>query len=112
MENIVVTDHGGIVCDNLACDFKDSQASFETFKEYLNKPCPKCGDNLLTQEDYDNAMLVWKSIQLMNTLTPEQIKQLNDLMGIEENPENTGKMQHAVVSTHKGINFTITDKED
>lgn len=109
--NIIVTDHGGIVCDNPNCDFKDADASFETFGEYLNKPCPKCGDNLLTQQDYDNAMLVWKSIQWINSLTPDQIKQYNDLLGVETDPSSEGKVRHARVSTHNGIQFDILDED-
>ena len=41
----------GIKCDNINCDFKDDTVRFEDYDQYLNKPCPKCGSNLLTEAD-------------------------------------------------------------
>ncbi len=41
----------GIKCDN--CSYKDDSVKFEDYLEWLNKPCPDCGENLLTQKDYD-----------------------------------------------------------
>lgn len=49
---------GGIKCDNVNCDFVDETVLISDYKEWLNKPCPKCGCNLLTQEDYDAVMLI------------------------------------------------------
>lgn len=43
----------GIKCDNPACDFKDPDAKFTDYREWLNKPCPKCGANLLTLKDLE-----------------------------------------------------------
>ena len=31
---------------------------FEDYPAYLNKPCPKCGQNLLTEHDYNVAKMV------------------------------------------------------
>ena len=42
----------GIKCDNPNCDYKDMSV------RYLNKPCPKCGQNLLTKHDYNVAKMV------------------------------------------------------
>jgi len=47
-----------IECDN--CDFvipNEDPRNPGDGKEYINKPYPKCGENLLTQEDYDNFNL-------------------------------------------------------
>lgn len=41
----------GIKCDN--CDWQDLSVNVRNYDRYLNRPCPKCGCNLLTQEDYD-----------------------------------------------------------
>ncbi len=45
-----------IVYDNHKCDFKvineTKDPNIDT-SEYINKPCPKCGENLLTQKDND-----------------------------------------------------------
>jgi hypothetical protein len=41
----------GIKCDN--CDYADMEVPFSDYTNWINKPCPKCGENLLTQQDYD-----------------------------------------------------------
>jgi len=42
----------GIKCDNPKCDFIDMTVEYKDYKgKWLNKPCPKCGDNLLTKAD-------------------------------------------------------------
>ena len=43
----------GIKCDNIKCDFNDPTILYINYPEWINKPCPNCGENLLTQEDYD-----------------------------------------------------------
>ena len=51
MENTKVM-ISGIKCDNPECDFRDDSVKYEDYPNWLNKPCPKCGQNLLTKEDY------------------------------------------------------------
>ena len=42
-----------IQCDANGCDYiTHDDVSNETLVNFLNKPCPKCGENLLTQEDF------------------------------------------------------------
>jgi hypothetical protein len=45
----------GIKCDNINCDYEDDSVSVDDYENYLNKPCPICGENLLTQADYDTV---------------------------------------------------------
>jgi uncharacterized C2H2 Zn-finger protein len=58
-----------IVCDNQHCDFKiineTGDINTET-KQYINIPCPKCGENLLTQKDYDDFEKLRKTINWVN----------------------------------------------
>lgn len=54
-------DMHGIKCDNKSCDYEDKEVKSTDYLSYLNKPCPKCGSNLLTQADYD-AFLKMKRI--------------------------------------------------
>lgn len=42
----------GVLCDNPECDYVDRDAVITDPKDYLNKPCPKCGAPLLTKADY------------------------------------------------------------
>ena len=50
----------GIKCDTPDCNFEDPTVELENYKNWLNKPCPHCGANLLTQEDMNavKAMIV------------------------------------------------------
>ena len=56
---------GGIKCDNPKCDYIDQSVELEDYPNWLNKPCPKCGSNLLTQADYDKIKMI---IDLINTI--------------------------------------------
>ena len=57
-----------IVCDNVSCNYKvKNEAGIpDDSAEYLNVPCPQCGENLLTEEDYKNALKVMKFVNFMN----------------------------------------------
>jgi len=53
----------GIKCDY--CKYKNSNVHMNDYDKWLNKPCPTCSNNLLTQLDY------------------EMVKQLVSLIGIQ-----------------------------
>lgn len=59
----------GIKCDN--CDYKNENAKFEEYEEWLNRPCPKCGANLLTQEDLDTVKTLISLTNIFNEILPE-----------------------------------------
>lgn len=47
----------GIKCDH--CDFRDGTVKWlEHYEAWLNKPCPKCHNNLLTPEDLNSIRVV------------------------------------------------------
>jgi len=58
-----------IECDNPKCDYnipnETKDPNVET-KQYINMPCPKCGENLLTQKDYDLAASFMRVVNWMN----------------------------------------------
>lgn len=56
----------GIQCDNEDCDFVDDTASFEEYEKWLNKPCPKCGYNLLTLENLLEILETSVQLKLLN----------------------------------------------
>lgn len=72
----------GLQCDNTSCDWKDETINYDTYKDWLNKPCPKCGENVLTEQDYKNAEAIRLSIEIVNSLSPEQLEELNKSLGI------------------------------
>ena len=58
-----------VVCDNPACDYKLANPTKDPRHEienYLNKPCPECGQNLLTKRDLDDYMRMLKVIDWIN----------------------------------------------
>lgn len=42
----------GIQCDNKSCNYEDMSVKSKDYESYIDKPCPKCGSNLLTEADY------------------------------------------------------------
>ncbi|SHN86471.1 MULTISPECIES: hypothetical protein [Desulfitobacterium] len=61
----------GIKCDNRTCGFKDDTVRFEEYGQWLNKPCPKCGANLLTEEDYASTLMLVELTGIVNDMLPE-----------------------------------------
>ncbi len=48
----------GMKCDH--CTWKDMSVQVKDYSNYLNKPCPVCGSNLLTEEDWIlTRVLLW-----------------------------------------------------
>lgn len=46
----------GLKCDAVGCDFMDPDAAPD--ETSLDRPCPKCGANLLTEADLANVRLL------------------------------------------------------
>lgn len=125
-KNVEITENG-LKCDNPQCDWKDATIGFDTYKECINKPCPKCGQNVLTEEDYMNAEIVRLSADFINSLSIEELSQLSksgvidieklkqDLMfsetkGLEQLNGNDKVVMS--VSTHKEIKINEIRKVD
>ena len=64
--NVVSCVGGGIKCDNPKCDYCDLTVKIEEYKSWINKPCPKCGNNLLTKQDYKNVQTILRLAQMVN----------------------------------------------
>lgn len=58
-----------IVCDNKECDYKiknETGNPNEDIRQYLNMPCPLCGENLLTEQDYIQSLQYLNIINWIN----------------------------------------------
>jgi len=55
----------GIKCDNPRCYYRNEDVKFEDYDRWLEVPCPKCGQPLLTLEDYLKCK---KMIDLLNKI--------------------------------------------
>ncbi len=76
-------DISGLKCDNTNCDFEDD-TPLEDYKKSIGKPCPKCGDNLLTQEDYDKTMEIIDSMEILNMYSQEDLSKIVNNLSNDE----------------------------
>lgn len=84
MEKFIESVSGGLKCDNPKCDWKDETVSIEKLSEWINAKCPKCGENVLTYEDFQNAQKLLQMAAFINQLSPDEIKSLNESLGITD----------------------------
>jgi ssDNA-binding Zn-finger/Zn-ribbon topoisomerase 1 len=71
MKNAMELKIKGIKCDNKSCDYRNENVDFEEYENWLNKPCPKCGANLLTQKDLDNTKALANLTNIINAILPK-----------------------------------------
>lgn len=90
----------GLKCDNKGCDFVDNTISFEDYPNWINKPCPKCGENLLTEQDYYTVKTMFDIANLINDSLPEELE--------KENPDEIAKLTVNLNGTGKiGLDLSI-----
>jgi hypothetical protein len=77
-------DISGIQCDTPGCDYRDMEVLFEDYPKWVNKPCPKCGANLLTQECYDECVAMVQTVEIINEYSVEYIEKITKNMSPEE----------------------------
>lgn len=70
MQNPLELSIKGIKCDNPKCDYHNDNVEFREYEQWLNKPCPKCGANLLTQKDFDNTKMLIRLAEIFNNILP------------------------------------------
>lgn len=58
----------GLKCDNPSCDYVDPTIHVEDYEKYVNAPCPKCGANLLTEQDYQIVQKMLKLQKLFSKI--------------------------------------------
>lgn len=56
----------GLKCDH--CKYRDDTVQFSEYKDRINSECPECGENLLTQEDYDNCLKMYRLVEKANKI--------------------------------------------
>lgn len=66
MKTLIKMEVGGIKCDNPTCTYKDDSVTVENYGHYINCPCPKCGQNLLTLEAYKHVVKTTKFVNFIN----------------------------------------------
>lgn len=58
--------YSGLKCD--CCDYRDDEVKFEEYEKYINYPCPKCREPLLTKEDYQKCLRLIKTVKIANAI--------------------------------------------
>lgn len=58
----------GIKCDADGCDFIDETVTQEELPNWVDKPCPNCGGNLLTQADWAVIQELMSLVELANSI--------------------------------------------
>jgi hypothetical protein len=106
MENVEITQNG-LQCDNPNCDWKDTTIPAEDFVNWVDKPCPTCGENVLTEKDFNNWQAVMITASMLNSLSEKEITILAKARGIE-NPDVKTRVK-AMVNLHDTI--TLKDIE-
>jgi hypothetical protein len=91
MKDAIEMNLKGIRCDNPECDYKDMSVEADDFKDWLNKPCPECGANLLTQADYDNVVGLIELAKLMNQFCPK-VSDDEKIVKVKVEMNGTGEM--------------------
>lgn len=51
----------GLKCDN--CEWRDNSILFTDYQECIGKPCPNCGNNLLTQSEFDECIKIMDRVE-------------------------------------------------
>lgn len=58
----------GLKCDAPDCDYRCNDVTAANYEEWLDKPCPKCGANLLTKEDLALLRAMESTVAWLNEL--------------------------------------------
>jgi hypothetical protein len=82
--NIEIQQSGGLKCDNPDCDWTDMSIKVEDYPAWVDKPCPECGSNLLTQEDYDKTQVLMNAFDMINSIDPEELEKLTKNISEDE----------------------------
>lgn len=59
----------GLKCDNPNCDYSNPDIPFEQYEQFINCPCPKCGQSLLTPQAYKMCVAMKNMGQFITKIT-------------------------------------------
>ncbi len=82
--NVEITQSGGIFCDNPDCGWGDETIKVEDYKDWVNKPCPDCGESVLTQDDFDKTNKFMDAINVINSIPPDELEKMTKNMSTDD----------------------------
>lgn len=80
--DLTMIETSGLECDS--CDWKDITIPVAEYPQWIDKACPKCGANVLTQKDHDDFMLVYNLALNPPELTEDKIVELMLMLGLSK----------------------------
>lgn len=95
MKNALELQILGIKCDNKSCDYKNENVRYGEFEEWLNKPCPKCGETLLTEADLNSMKSLIKITAFLNKVLPKP-KENEKKVTMDVEMNGTGKVEFII----------------
>lgn len=90
----------GIKCD--ACPYEDKTVRADTYEKWVNRPCPDCGENLLTEKDYKTVLRIQKIVRVVNRILPKRKMKDEDLSVLELKMNGTGEVEAGDIKPYKG----------
>ena len=64
---IHIQENTGFKCDAEGCDYRSDPVDINSdLSGWVGKPCPKCGENLCTEEDFEQLQVFIMSVQAAN----------------------------------------------
>lgn len=72
MKNALEINMSGLKCDNPTCDYVDISIDVKDYEKWVNVKCPKCGEILLTEADYNNTKFLLEIVDLANKIFPKR----------------------------------------
>lgn len=96
-KNVLRMEVSGIKCDNPRCDYADMGVKLEDYDEWVNKPCPKCGDILLTDVDYANVKFLSEMTAMINETSPDIDSSSEEEVVMKVNMDGTGALDFQIL---------------
>lgn len=112
MKQAVKIDFGGLQCDNPICNYRDDSVRREEYEASINKPCPECGESLLTLKDYQKVLEMEKKAESMNNFINKLPKPIQKLIIKEDSSytkvplrsDGEGNIRVDMDNVHEGDN--------
>lgn len=109
MDSLIDFHYKGIKCDNPECNWADWSVKQEDYEQWIDRPCPICGQNLLTKECHERTNKILEELKnlnnLLNLILPEDIKEKakNDpnMMEIKYKVEADGTSSGEILSSRQ-----------
>jgi hypothetical protein len=58
----------GLKCDNPYCNYRDDSVQYSDYEKSIGRPCPQCGESLLTKEDFEKTNRLLKRIEIADKI--------------------------------------------